>query len=560
VTITATARLRPPWTATRVGLVVIPAAFALATVWSWRHVGMSLTTVFAGIGDIANLLERMLPPRFVDLPRILDLAIQTFFMAYLGTVIASLLSTPLAFLAAANTTPHPVVRGVARGIIAVCRAVPDIVFALVFVRAVGIGPLPGVLAISLHSIGMVGKLYADAVEQCDELPREATLSTGASRLQTLTTAVVPQVLPSFVGASLYRLDINLRTSVILGLVGAGGIGFELQAALRQLVYDRGLGIVVVIAIMVIVVEFASAAIRRSIIGEDAFTAAKSPRPWRRPRSRPIRAAATEGTNRSVNARVTPPWTGERVLRFAYLGSGVALAGGAFLFVDLSPLELMTNLPDVVATGAKLFPPDFGTATDTMRQGVLETLAIAVVATVLGVAMTIPLGLLSARNLAPSRPVYLVARAVVVVIRSVPELVLAIVFVSAIGLGPVPGVLALAVGTVGFMGKLLADGIEEIDPAPREAVLATGASRLQETATSVVPQAMPSFVANALYMLDINIRTSTILGIVGAGGIGFLLNNSVRTLHLHTTSAIIIVLLAVVYAIELLSNWIRRRII
>jgi phosphonate transport system permease protein len=191
---------------------------------------------------------------------------------------------------------------------------------------------------------------------------------------------------------------------------------------------------------------------------------------------------------------------------------------------------------------------------------LETMAIGLVATVLGIALTIPFGLASARNLVPGRVAYLVARTVVVLVRAVPELVLAIVFVAAIGLGPVPGVFALAVGTVGFMAKLMADGLEEIDPVPREAVMSTGATRLQELATSVVPQAAPSFVASALYMLDVNIRTSAILGVVGAGGIGFVLNNSVRTLNLRTTSAIVVLLFVVVYALELLAGWIRKRII
>ncbi|MGH9113283.1 MAG: phosphonate ABC transporter, permease protein PhnE, partial [Acidimicrobiales bacterium] len=368
------------------------------------------------------------------------------------------------------------------------------------------------------------------------------------------TAVFPQVLPSFVGTSLYRLDINVRSSVVLGLVGAGGIGFELQAALRQLVYDRGLGIVVVIAVLVMVVEFTSAAIRRSIIGDDAFSRRGGRRRARRD------ARAVPATSSGAVTRLTPPWTAGRITKTAYIGVAGGLLAIAFLFVDFSPLELLTSLPDVVEIVGRMLPPDFTTARDSMVEGMLETLAIGLVATVVGIALTIPLGLLSARNLAPNRPVYLTARGLVVLVRSVPELILAIIFVAAIGLGPVPGVFALAIGTVGFMAKLMADGIEEIDPAPREAVLSTGATRAQETATSVIPQALPSFVANALYVLDVNIRVSVIVGIVGGGGIATLLSNSVRTLHFQTTSAIIITLFVVVYAIELLAGWIRKRII
>ncbi len=532
------ASLRLPLDRRRTLLLAVGVALAGGAVWGWASVGMSVTALLDGLGDIHALLARMLPPRFVEPGRVVGLAIETFFIAYLGTTVAVVLSTPVAFLAARNTTPHPVVQRAARAVIAVCRAIPDVVFALIFVRAVGIGPLPGILAIGLHSIGMIGKLYADSIEQIDEGPREAVLATGATSGQAIATAVVPQVLPAFIGTALYRLDINLRISVILGLVGAGGIGFELQSTLRSLIYDRAMGIVVVIMVLVIGVEFLSAAVRRSII--DARTT----------------SAAVAFDRR----RLSPPWTRQRVVKAGYLALFAAGLGVALLTAEVSPLEPLTAVPDIWRTALRLFPPDFSTARSGIIDGMTETVAIGFVATAIGVVLTIPLAFLSARNVAPGLGVYYAARTVLVVLRSIPELILAIIFVAAMGLGPVPGVFALAIGSVGFMAKLAADGIEEIDPGPREAVFATGATRLQETATSVIPQATPSFVANALYVLDINIRTSSILGIVGGGGIGFLLTNSVRTLELQTTCAIIITLFAVVYAIELLAGWIRAQLL
>jgi phosphonate transport system permease protein len=137
---------------------------------------------------------------------------------------------------------------------------------------------------------------------------------------------------------------------------------------------------------------------------------------------------------------------------------------------------------------------------------------------------------------------------------------AVLFVSAIGLGPVAGAFALVVGTAGFFAKLIADAVEEVDPVPREAVFATGATRPQETFVSVIPQAMPALVGNLLYVLDINLRVSTVLGIVGGGGIGFLLFNSLRVLQWETTGAILITIFVVVYAIELLAGWVRKQIL
>ena len=168
--------------------------------------------------------------------------------------------------------------------------------------------------------------------------------------------------------------------------------------------------------------------------------------------------------------------------------------------------------------------------------------------------------MAARNVAFNKFVYLLSRLFLLFVRGIPELIIAVIFIAAIGLGPVPGTLALAFGTSGFLAKLVADAVEEINPTPREAVFAVGATRNQEIATSVVPQAMPAIVSNLLYALDINLRTSTILGIVGGGGIGFILFNALRVLKLQTVGAVLITIFVVVYAIELLSGWIRKKIL
>jgi phosphonate transport system permease protein len=209
---------------------------------------------------------------------------------------------------------------------------------------------------------------------------------------------------------------------------------------------------------------------------------------------------------------------------------------------------------------RLFPPDFTTARDGIIQGMTESIAVAIVATVLGAVVSVPLGLLAARNVSVNRLVYGMARLMLVGIRGLPDLIVAVIFIAAIGLGPVPGTLALVIGTAGFFAKLIADSVEEVNPIPREAVFATGATRPQETFTSVIPQAMPALVSHLLYVLDINLRTSTILGIVGGGGIGFLFFNSLRVLELQTTGAILITIFAVVYSIELLAGWVRRQIL
>ena len=206
-----------------------------------------------------------------------------------------------------------------------------------------------------------------------------------------------------------------------------------------------------------------------------------------------------------------------------------------------------------------FPPDFTAARSGLITGTLQSASVAMVATVVGLLLALPIGLLAARNVT-SRWVYRCARAFLVVVRAVPELILAVVFVVAVGLGLVAGTFALIVGTVGFMSKLIADGIEEVSPMPREAVLSAGATRPQETVTSVLLPSAPALVANGMYMLDVNFRSSTILGLVGGGGIGFLLSQSIQVLAYRTTGAIIISTFVVVLLIEVVTSWVRRHLI
>ncbi|MEV0335591.1 phosphonate ABC transporter, permease protein PhnE [Nocardia sp. NPDC050717] len=474
-----------------------------------------------GIDDVLALLERMLPPRLDEPAHIWALALETLLMAVLGTVLAAIASVPLAFLAARNTTPHPVVASAAGAVITFCRAMPDLLFAVLLVRALGIGVLPGILALALHSIGMLAKLFAAAIEETDPGPREAVRSAGGGYLREMVNAVTPQVVPAWIGTFVYRVDINLRTSVVLGFVGAGGIGFALQDALRGLIYPDALGIVGVILVVIAAMEILAVLIRRALL--------------------------TPGDAGPVR---------DRAARILFAGTVIGATIGSLIVLDISPWALLTWVGPSIEVFGRLVPPDFGALGAALFHGAAQTVAIGIVATAIGATLSIPLGILAARNTAPAAWIYWLARAWILVVRAVPELILAVVFVAAIGLGPIAGTCALAVGSIGFLGKLVSDAIEEIDPGPVEAARAVGAGWWKTLFAAVLPQAMPALVGSGLYLLDVNIRTSTILGIVGAGGIGFLLFESIRTLQFDVAGAIVLVIFVIVYTIERLSGWIR----
>jgi phosphonate transport system permease protein len=215
-----------------------------------------------GVPSLISLLGEMLPPNFNDWRNWIKPLFDTLAMSIAGTALAVALSVPLAFLAAHNTTPHPLVYQAARGMLNALRSVPELIMGIIFVAAVGFGALPGVLALGLHSIGMVGKFFAEAIEHVDEAPVEAARAAGATPMQVLLHAVLPQVTPQFADVAIYRWEYNFRASTVMGMVGAGGIGFELMGSLRIMQYQEVAAILLVILAMVTLVDAFSGVLRK----------------------------------------------------------------------------------------------------------------------------------------------------------------------------------------------------------------------------------------------------------------------------------------------------------
>ncbi|WP_295884792.1 phosphonate ABC transporter, permease protein PhnE [uncultured Thiohalocapsa sp.] len=203
-------------------------------------------------------------------------------------------------------------------------------------------------------------------------------------------------------------------------------------------------------------------------------------------------------------------------------------------------------------------PDFVSRWGDIQQGLTESLTMTLTATVVGVLISVPIGIGAARNLAPL-PVYLVCRAIVAVSRSLQEIIVAILFVAMVGFGPLAGFLTLAFATIGFLAKLLAEDIEDIDKAQVEAIRAAGASWLQTLNYGVQPQVMPRLIGLALYRLDINFRESAVIGIVGAGGVGSTLNTALDRYEYDAAAAILLLIIAIVMVAEYASSWIRRQV-
>ena len=220
--------------------------------------------LITGVHGMADLIWRAVPPDFSKLPSAAWPTLQTVDIALFGTMVGVIIAVPLALLAAANMTPSRYAYYAARAIIGFTRAVPDLVWALLFVTAVGLGPFPGGLALGVHSVGMLGRLFAETIEQMDMAPIHALQLTGARRIQVFSHGIIPTVLPSLLGISLYRLDENIRSSLVLGFVGAGGIGFQLLTAMNLFQYQEVSLLLIIIFVIVLGAERISAALRERL--------------------------------------------------------------------------------------------------------------------------------------------------------------------------------------------------------------------------------------------------------------------------------------------------------
>jgi len=239
-----------------VGFVVIAASVQKAKV--------APQELWSGLPRLGDWLVRLWPPDFSEWPAFASATWETLAIAIIGTFVAIVLALPLAVVVARNITPLPLLATPLRAALNGLRAIDTAIFALIFVSVVGLGPFAGVLGVAFHTTGSMAKLYAEVLETLPSEPIEAVEAIGAGRLRTFAFAVLPEALPGLIGISLYLWEFNVRSSVILGIVGAGGIGYELMVSLKLLDFPRLATILILILVMVSSIDALSATLRHRL--------------------------------------------------------------------------------------------------------------------------------------------------------------------------------------------------------------------------------------------------------------------------------------------------------
>lgn len=255
---------RPSW----LSLLMFIGFIALFS-WSAAAAGISVSELLSGLPNMGQIASEMVPPATDRVLPMLKSVLVTFQMALVGTVIGVLISLPLGVLMSRNHTPHKAIRSLVRSMVSFIRTIPDLAWALFFVASVGLGPFAGTLTLIMDTVGFCARFFAEALEESDEGPSEALSALGASNISVVACATIPSIMPSLINTSLFALEKSVRASVVLGLVGAGGIGSELATSMEMFRFDQAATIILMIFVLVLGVEKISSHARQALMKKRA---------------------------------------------------------------------------------------------------------------------------------------------------------------------------------------------------------------------------------------------------------------------------------------------------
>lgn len=545
-----------------IGAWRLPASLAALLLWAAWTSGIDLRLLLSRQtwAALFDFLQRLFPP---DLSiSFLGTALRATWMtaasAVIATAASSLLALPLGILAsgrlwrtginAAGGNPRAgswmgLVSWIVLHCMSVVRSVPDLVWALLFVAGLGLGPAAGTLALAVSYTALLGRVYADVFDEADVRPLEALEALGATRLQVFLFGILPQSRALLTSYTLYSFECSIRSAAVLGFVGAGGLGYEISLSMRLFEFPQVLTLMACFVTLLFLVDVLS---------------------------RGLRARLKENLETSSDAIGGNGF--QQHLRRRWL---IGLFAAAMLLLSLSPAGITRaslfqsdTAHNLVRFAQQLLSPE--TSATFLREVArlaLQTISISVIGTasgaVLGLLLAPPaIRLRRARHESldrswsrkvQSEAVFWTVRMILNLLRAVPELVWVLICVIAVGFGPFAGSIALGLHTGGVLGKLFAETMEESPQEQVEAMLALGASPLQCIFWALLPQAWPMMRRYVLLRWDMNLRAATILGLVGGGGLGQALYNDVQLADYGKVTTLI----AAVIVLVIGSDWLSR---
>ncbi len=477
---------------------------------------------FKRADHLTDIVGKMFPPEWDFIFKIIEPVISTLQMSVTGTVMGSFFALICAPLCA-NIVGFPAgIRGLFKLIIQILRSFPALILALSATFVFGLGTFAGTAALTLYTFAIMTRLTYEDAESMGRRTYMAIRNMGVGRYKAFMRGILPDILPSYLANALYMLESNVRQSAILGYVGAGGIGLLINEKVSWREYGKVGMILVVLYIVVCVIEGLSQFLTAIVKNEKEMSR-----------------------------------TGKKMI--------AVILAAAFLYCIImqSPPDFSHTSWTVIKNMMLGFVhPDFAFITDMSRSGLLylllETVCISFLGTLLGAVISLPLSLLNTSKLMP-RPISIVFRFIVMAVRAVPFVIYGIIFVRVTGQGAFTGVLTMMVCSIGLLTKRFTQSVDALDLRSYNALKSMGITSFKRIRYSLLPQLGPQFASAALYRFDVNIREASVLGLVGAGGIGTPLIFAMNHYDWATAGAISWGLIIIVWIIDFCSVRLRSRL-
>lgn len=510
--------------------ILLVMAFLVMLVASGLGSQVSLSSFLRGLPDMLDLVRRMFTLDFSYIVSVMDLLFETFLMAFVSSAFGVFLASLITFFLPYNTSPSQIVSKVLSAVFSVFRTLPSLIWAALLVSFFSAGRFSGLLALSLISFFMSTKLIKEYIEAMDKDDFDFYKSLGIGKGKIYYKIILTKMRKFIVSTFLLCLESNIRSASILGLVGAGGIGQRLWLELNHMNYDRVSSIIFMLLILIFLIDLVSQKIREIDI--------KSP----------------------INVNNLALYKKSNILReILFIIFLIALFLIIKFSINITYERFTLGLKQGGVIIRKIISPDFAYLSRAVPAA-FESAAIAIFASLMGAIVSFIFTPFTAVNIAPSKKVSVLFKVLINVIRTFPAIISAIIFFRGLGPGPFAGALALSVYTSGMLSKLYFEYIEDIPAETIMSMKALGLSPFTMYAKIIYPKTYRSFLGFVLYRLESNVRNSSILGLIGAGGIGTLLSMNIAWRNWNRVGSLLLVSSIMIIFFDYLSSTIRKKLL
>lgn len=510
--------------------ILLALAFFALLIASGLGSEFSLSSFLRGLPDMFDLVRRMFTLDFAYIASVMDLVFETFLMAFVSSAFGVFLACIITFFLPYNTSPSQIVSKVLSAVFSVFRTLPSLIWAALLVSFFSAGRFSGLLALSIISFFMSTKLIKEYIEAMDKDDFDFYKSLGIGKGKIYYKIILTKMRKFIVSTFLLCLESNIRSASILGLVGAGGIGQRLWLELNHMNYDRVSSIIFMLLILIFLIDLVSQKLREVDI--------KSP----------------------IKVNDLGSYKRSKILKKIFFALFlIALFLVIKFSINITYERFLLGLKQGSVIIGKIFDPDFAYLSRAVPAAV-ESAAIAIFASLMGAIVSFIFTPFTAVNIAPSKKVSVLFKVLINVIRTFPPIISAIIFFRGLGPGPFAGALALTVYTSGMLSKLYFEYIEDIPSDSIMSMQALGLSPFTMYTKMIYPKTYRSFLGFVLYRLESNIRNSSVLGLIGAGGIGTLLSMNISWRNWNRVGSLLLVSSVMIIFFDYLSSTIRKKLL